>query len=111
MMTKSPKLKRSTQLVLVEVLLLAIAGLSFAQENPSKAPPTPGPMLSDGMIKLDTPDFNVMLVRSSQTIAALKPKTDPDFDFTPSDLLVARSQNGYFHLGDITLRLRSESSG
>ncbi len=28
----------------------------------------------------------------------------------PGDLLTERSQNGYFHLGDITLRLRTEGS-
>jgi Family of unknown function (DUF5695) len=94
---------------------LAVASMCFvgslhAQENQPKAPPTPGPMLNDGFMKLDTPDFNVMLVRSSQTVAALKPKRAPDFDFTPGDLLVARSQNGFFHLGDITLRLRSGTS-
>jgi Family of unknown function (DUF5695) len=94
---------------LIIVSVLFVASLQ-AQESQPKAPPTPGPMLSNGMIKLDTPDFNVMLVRSSQTVAALKPKSAPDFDFTPGDLLVARSQNGFFHLGDITLRLRAGTS-
>ena len=81
-----------------------------AQESRSKTPPTPGPMLNEGMLTLDTPDFNLVLVKTSQTIAALKPKSATDFDFTPGDLLIARSQNGYFHLGDITLRLRSAIS-
>ncbi len=67
-------------------------------------------MLNEGMLTLDTPDFNLVLVKTSQTIAALKPKSATDFDFTPGDLLIARSQNGYFHLGDITLRLRSAIS-
>lgn len=81
-----------------------------AQQKP-KAPPTPGPMLQQGTMELQTPDFNLVLVRSSQTVAALKPKSDPNFDFTPGDLLVERSQNKYFHLGDITLRLREGTSG
>jgi hypothetical protein len=44
-------------------------------------------MLDQGLIKLDTPDFNLDLVRSSQTVAALKPKTNGEdgFDFTPAD--------------------------
>jgi hypothetical protein len=46
------------------------------------------------MIELETPDFNLSLVRSSQTVAALKPKNAEGFDFTPGDLLVARSQDG-----------------
>lgn len=81
-----------------------------AQEKP-KTPPTPGPMLQEGTMELQTPDFNLALMRSSQTVAALKPKSAPDFDFTPGDLLVERSQDRYFHLGDITLRLREGSSG
>jgi hypothetical protein len=82
-----------------------------AQAEKEKQPPVPGPMLSQGMIELDTPDFSLTLVRSSQTVAALKPKNANGFDFTPGDLLVARSQDGFMHLGDITLRLRVGDSG
>jgi len=90
---------------------IAMAACSLqAQQDQPKIPPVPGPMLADGVMKLDTTDFDLMLVRSSQTVAALKPRTAPDFDFTPGDLLVARSQNGYFHLGDVTLRLRADGS-
>jgi hypothetical protein len=85
--------------------------LAAAQEEKEKQPPTPGPMLAQGTEDFDTPDLTLTLVRSSQTVAALKPKSAGDFDFTPGDLLIARSQNGYFHLGDITLRLRSGNSG
>lgn len=95
----------------VAVLIVVFASSMKAQEKQATAPPAPGAMLSDGMMKLDTPEFDLMLVRSSQTVAALKPKTAPDFDLTPSDLLVARSQNGFFHLGDITLRLRADNAG
>ena len=71
----------------------------------------PGPMMTQGTVDFDTPDFTLSLVRSSQTIAALKPKGSDGFDFTPGDLLTARSQDGYFHLGDITLRLRARAFG
>jgi hypothetical protein len=108
-MIQIPSPRRNLWLLIVMISAVLTTSLP-AQENQPKTPPTPGPMLADGMIKLDTPEFNVMLVRSSQTVAALKPKVAPDFDFTPGDLLVARSQNGYFHLGDITLRLRSGNS-
>jgi hypothetical protein len=81
---------------------------AFAQKPADKADPVPGPMLSQGIVNYDTPDFRLSLVRSSQTVAALKPKGADGFDFTPGDLLAARSQNGYFHLGDLTLRLRTE---
>jgi len=97
----------------VQILLLTFvfAGVVAGQEEKPKAPPTPGPMLHEGTIDFETPDFDVSLVRSSQTMAALKPKGAEGFDFTPGDLLVARSQNGYFHLGDITLRLRTSGTG
>jgi hypothetical protein len=93
------------------LLALALAAPAAAEEKKPKAPPTPGPMLDQGTMDLDTPDFTLTLVRSSQTIAVLKPKKAGGFDFTPGDLLVERSQNGYFHLGDIDLRLRSGTSG
>jgi len=85
--------------------------LGMAQQPEKKEPPKPGPMLEQGYLDLDTPAFSVRLVRSSQTIASLKPKGAGDFDFTPGDLLVERSQNGYYHLGDIDLRLRAGNSG
>ena len=102
--------QRVERLCFCFLFLVASSGLIRAQEKP-KEPPKPGPMLNEGTLELQTPEFNLVLVRSSQTIAALKPKSAPDFDFTPGDLLVERSQNGYFHLGDITLRLREGGSG
>lgn len=67
-------------------------------------------MLQQGFLTLNTPDFALTLVKSSQTVAALKPKGSAGFDFTPGDILVQRSQDGYYHLGDLDLRLRSSSS-
>jgi len=96
------------------LLTLVFTRLGTAQDQAAKPaekkPLTPGPMLAQGTVDFDTPDFTLTLVRSSQTVAALKPKGADNFDFTPGDLLVARSQNGYFHLGDITLRLRAGKS-
>ena len=51
------------------------------------------------------------LVKASQTIAALQPKGAGDFDFTPADQLERRAANGYFQLGDLTLRLRQNNAG
>jgi Family of unknown function (DUF5695) len=81
------------------------------QEQREKKPPTPGSMLDQGTFDIDTPDFTLTLVRSSQTVAALKPKGADGFDFTPGDWLVARSKDGYYHLGDLDLRVRTGSSG
>jgi hypothetical protein len=40
-------------------------------------------MVDQGTVDLDTPDSTLTLVRSSQTVAALKPKGADGFDFTP----------------------------
>ena len=107
----SHRLPRTLYLCCLALGLFATSRQSAAQEQKKKQPPTPGPMLSQGTVDLDTPEFTLTLVRSSQTVAALKPKGAGDFDFTPGDLLIERSKDGYFHLGDVTLRLRSGSSG
>ena len=62
-------------------------------------------------VDLDTTDFRLRLVKPSQTVAALEPKSASGFDFTPSDRLSQRSANGYHHLGDLVLRARVGSSG
>src|SRR5271165_354777 len=93
------------------MFLLCLTSIDgVAQRAKDKKPPTPGPMLAQGVVNYVTPDFMLTLVHSSQTVAALKPKGAEGFDFTPGDLLTERSQNGYFHLGDITLRLRTIGS-
>src|SRR5512142_2201008 len=94
-------------LTLVCMLLMSAAGFSQAKKTPS----IPGPMLSAGTVDFDTPDFTLTLVKSSQTVAGLKAKRAASFDFTPGDILVERSQNGYYHLGDIDLRVRVGVSG
>ncbi|HEU4981193.1 MAG TPA: DUF5695 domain-containing protein [Acidobacteriaceae bacterium] len=88
----------------------SFACAAWSQRRPEKKP-SPGPMLDQGYITLNTPDFTLKLVRSSQTVAALLPEGADGFDFTPGDLLVARSQNGYYHLGDLDLRLRVNGTG
>jgi len=79
-----------------------------AQAAPAKIRPVPGPMLAQGVETLETPEFRLKLVRSSQTLAALRSKGAEGFDFTPGDLLTARSTDGYYHLGDLDLRLRQD---
>src|SRR5258708_34832116 len=63
-----------------------------------KTPPTPGPMLDQGTMDIDTPDFTLSLVRSSQTVAALKPNGAAGLAFTPGDFPVGRSQTDYSHV-------------
>lgn len=95
----------------VTACVLFTCSLLVAQQPTRKAPPTPGPMLNQGTMDFDTPEFSLKLVRSSQTVAVLTTKGSEKFDFTPGDLLIARSQNGYYHLGDLDLRLRIGTTG
>ena len=67
-------------------------------------PPTLG--LDQGFMEFDTPDFHLKLVKASQTVAALEPKGADGFDFTPADQLEVRAGDRYYHLGDLTFRLR-----
>ena len=78
--------------------------------------PDPGLDLAAGTITLSTPDFNLRLVQSSQTVAGLEPRgasaaTPQAFDFTPADQLSVREGNGHYHLGDLTMRLRAGGQG
>jgi len=106
-------LRKSAAWTAAALLILACvsAWSGRAQEAQKKAPPTPGPMLQQGFLELQTKGFTLRLVRSSQTVAALLAKGADNFDFTPGDLLVERSQNGYYHLGDLDLRLRPDGTG
>jgi hypothetical protein len=72
-------------------------------------PPTLG--LDQGTSEFDTPDFTLKLVKASQTVAALQPKGADGFDFTPADQIGARTSDGFYHLGDLTLRLREGTNG
>lgn len=79
------------------------------QRSNADLPATLG--LDQGLIEFNTPEFTLKLVRASQTIAALQPKGAEGFDFTPADLLERRAADGFHHLGDLTLRMRTAGSG
>src|SRR5215470_15456754 len=62
--------------------------------------------LDQGLTEFDTPDFHIKLVKTSQTLAALEPRSVSSFDFTPADRINLRSSNGFYHLGDIVFTVR-----
>ncbi len=49
----------------------------------------------------------VELRRDTQTLARLSPGAEPDFDFVPGARGAERAGNGYVHIGDLHLRVRS----
>jgi hypothetical protein len=97
--------------LLIHAFALAPAGAQ-AQENgrPQRPPPPATLGLEQGLQSFSTPDFNLELVRASQTVAALAPRGVDDFDFTPTDWLEKRASDGFFQLGDLTLRLRTSGA-
>ncbi|HSV87488.1 MAG TPA: DUF5695 domain-containing protein [Bacteroidales bacterium] len=87
-------------------LLLIIPFRSFSQgpwQRILDRPTTLG--LENGFIEFNTPQFDIKLVKSSQTVAALRLAAD-GFDFTPHSHLELRSRDSLYHLGDIRLRVR-----
>lgn len=81
-----------------------------ARQSNEKEEQPPSLRLDQGYTNVETSGFNLMLVKSSQTVATLQPKGTKNFDFTPGGDLEERSGNGFYHLGDLNLRLRSEGS-
>ncbi|MFB6287019.1 MAG: DUF5695 domain-containing protein [Candidatus Bipolaricaulia bacterium] len=96
-------------LLALHVFLLGSTVLYAQEDDEEDITPTLG--LDQGVIQLETPNFNLELVEASQTVSALRPKSAGGFDFTPHDWLDRRNGDGFFHLGDLTLRLRTGTSG
>ena len=93
------------------ITVLPVSAQLYAQERPS-----PWKRILDKPVTLDTKKglntyhtaaFDLKLVKSSQTVAALNPVTDKGFDFTPGELLEKRNRDGLYHLGDLNLRFRT----
>src|SRR5215831_14587922 len=97
-------------LALLTVSLCSFQILHAQQPSPTPLPP-PTLGLDQGYSEFDTHNFKVKLVKASQTIAALEPKGADGFDFAPADRLDRRASNGFHHLGDLTLHLRTSATG
>ncbi|HWT65235.1 MAG TPA: DUF5695 domain-containing protein, partial [Terracidiphilus sp.] len=96
---------------------------AVAQWYPAGRAPKMGPLFDQGVARYETPELKLTVMKSSGTAAGLEARLpeaenkpapgdrgqarDSAYDFTPYDLLAARSVDGYFHLGDLNLRLRA----
>ena len=92
-------------------LLAALASPAGAQQRRDTANALPTLGLERGRSSFETPALRLELVQASQTVAALRPNADLAFDFTPGDWLERRQGNGFYHLGDLNLRLRLGGEG
>lgn len=66
--------------------------------------------IGHGYSTFETDLFTLKLVKDSQTLASLKPKSNSGFDFSPFDYLYLRCDNGNYHVGDITFRYREDGA-
>jgi hypothetical protein len=62
------------------------------------------------MRDLRTPTFSLALRADTQTLASLAPLGERDFDFLPAGHEAERSADGFVHLGDLNLRLRTQGT-
>jgi hypothetical protein len=62
--------------------------------------------LEKGFVDYATSAFRLELLKSSQTVSSIGTTGEQPFNYTPGELLQQRSDNGYYHLGDINLRIR-----
>ncbi|WP_263419838.1 DUF5695 domain-containing protein [Terriglobus albidus] len=91
------------------VLLSSLVSSTLSWSQPPKPLP-PGPMLDGGRVVLKGKELTLELLAYSGTVAQLRPTADPMLDYTPGDLLKARSADTFYHLGDLDLRLRDGAS-
>ncbi|MGC4046965.1 MAG: DUF5695 domain-containing protein [Armatimonas sp.] len=66
---------------------------------------TPG--ANDKYLWRETPHWLLNIAADSGVLYGLAPRADSTFDFLPADRLSKRQGNGFHHLGDITLKVRT----
>lgn len=79
-----------------------------AWENLAKYPSAMD--LDLGELSLKSRQFNIGILKSSQTLSSLKLIGDNSFDYSPAKYLKIRSANGFYHLGDLNIRLRTANT-
>ena len=66
-------------------------------------------LLAKGTKSFDGGNLSLTLMNATGTAASLSP-IGSSFDFTPGDRLRGRTSEGYYHLGDVNLRIKSVGS-
>lgn len=89
-------------LLLASVPTLIPAQAAFAEAQPAKKvfPPI-------AKTAYNTPTFDLALRTDTQTLAHLSPSGDAAFDYVPAAREAERAGDGYVHIGDIHIRLKS----
>ena len=95
-------------IALFSVVLTLLPILTMAQ-RPDREPAPDALDLSAGVSKMHAGAFSIGMGVASGVVVNLNPKSLESFDFLPADRLEQRSGEGFAHLGDVTLRVRSGS--
>jgi len=104
MLFKPKKNSLATGIFLLSILFYSPSFSQLAGSHKPSVKPSLG--LENGVMVLRAGNFQLELVKASQTVVALRPDTLKSFDFTPGENLEKRSGDGSFQLGDIDGRLR-----
>lgn len=88
--------------LLAAVPLVPVLQPAWSQEKPVKKAAKP-----IARTAYRTADFRMELRSDTGTLARLSPNAEPAFDFVPGARAAERAEDGYVHLGDLNLRLRT----
>lgn len=90
----------------VSILISCILLSSYAWgQQDQKQPSSLG--LEKGCTIVNTKKLRLEVLNSSQTVSELKTVDEDPFDFTPHTRLSERDKDGFYHLGDINLRVKA----
>ncbi|TCS13749.1 DUF5695 domain-containing protein [Caulobacter sp. BK020] len=107
-MTNLRPLALTALLLATTPLGLSATGLARAEES-APAPQPPKKVFAPiARTTYRTAQFRLDLRTDTQTLARLSPTADAGFDFVPGAREAERQGDGYVHVGDIHLRLRTE---
>lgn len=82
--------------------------VAYAEEGEVQKPKPVYPPI--GKTEMQTPAFDLALRADTQTLAHLSPKGNTAFDFVPAGREPERAGDGYVHIGDIHIRLKTAGS-
>ncbi|AOH82610.1 hypothetical protein AWL63_00025 [Sphingomonas panacis] len=98
-------MKRTRLLLMTSIL--AIAPAALAHDAPK--PKTVHKPVATTPLRIGA--FLLALRSDTQTLARLSPAAEPGFDFVPGQREAERQGDGYNHIGDIDIRLRTPGGG
>lgn len=95
------------KLPLIALLLASVPAIIPAQAAFAEAQPAKKVFPPIAKTAYKTPTFDLALRTDTQTLAHLSPSGDAAFDYVPAAREAERAGDGYVHIGDLHLRLKS----